>query len=152
MKGPEKRQLIRGGMSANAFGGHDRLDKLDLSGPSEVGGKLLDVASNVQPERLLWLSTIQDALNNYLEFGLGQNGTTEDEFWFAAEYLFNVRAADPESWKDAQLRASSRRCWLHRVGRRRHSYQRDPSRHSRRRGATWHHRPGRVHRPERICP
>ena len=30
----------RGGMSANAFGGHDRLDKLDLSGPSQVGGKL----------------------------------------------------------------------------------------------------------------
>lgn len=91
----------RGGMSANAFGGHDRLDKLDLSGPSPVGGKLLDVASNIQPERLLWLSTIQDAVNNYLEFGLGKNGTTVDEFWFAVEYLLNVRAAEPETWEDA---------------------------------------------------
>jgi hypothetical protein len=91
----------RGGMSAHAFGGHDRLDKLDLSGPSQVGGKLLDVASNIQPERLLWLSTIQDAVNNYLEYGLGKNGTTVDEFWFAVEYLLNVRAADPETWKDA---------------------------------------------------
>ena len=98
---PEKLHLIRGGMSANAFGGHDRLDKLDLSGPSLVGDELLDVASNIQPERLLWLSTIQDALNNYLEFGLGRNGTTVAEFWFAAEYLLNVRAADPETWKDA---------------------------------------------------
>jgi hypothetical protein len=88
-------------MSANAFGGHGRLDKLDLSGRSLVRGEILDVASNVQPERLLWLSTIQDALNNYLEFGLGRNGTTVGEFWFAAEYLLNVRAADPETWKDA---------------------------------------------------
>jgi len=91
----------RGGMSTNAFGNHNRLDKLDLSGPSRVSGEVLDVASNIQPERLLWLSTIQDALNNYLGYGLGRNGTTVDEFWFAAEYLLNVRAADPETWKDA---------------------------------------------------
>ena len=89
----------RGGMSANALGGHDRLDKLDLSGPSQVGGKLLDVASNFQPERLLWLSTIQDALNYYLEFGLGRNGTTIDEFWFVAEYLLNVGALIPKPEK-----------------------------------------------------
>ena len=96
-----KPHAIRGGMSANAFGGHDRLDKLNLSGPSQVGGKLLGVASNIEPERLLWLSTIQDAVNNYLEYGLGKNGTTVDEFWFAVEYLLNVRAAEPETWKDA---------------------------------------------------
>ena len=87
----------RCGMSANSFGGHDRLDKLDLSGPSQVGGKLLDLASNIQPERLLWLSMIQDTLNNYLECGLGRNGATIDEFWFVAEYLLNVGGADPET-------------------------------------------------------
>ena len=68
---PERLHLIRGGMSANAFGGHARLDKLDLSGPSLVGGELLDVASNIQPERLLWLSTIQDALEQLSGVRLG---------------------------------------------------------------------------------
>jgi hypothetical protein len=91
----------RGGMSANAFGGHVRIDKLDLFGPSLVGGELLDVASNIRPERLLWVSTIRDAVRSYLIFGLGRNGTSAEEFWFAAEYLLNVRAAKPETWKDA---------------------------------------------------
>jgi hypothetical protein len=37
----------RGGMSHNAFGGHDRLDKCDLQGPSLLGDLLVDVVSNV---------------------------------------------------------------------------------------------------------
>ena len=32
-----------GGMSHNAFGGHDRLDKCDLQGPSLLGDLLVDV-------------------------------------------------------------------------------------------------------------
>jgi hypothetical protein len=91
---PKRLHPIRGGMSPHAFAGHDRLDKLDLSGPSEVGGKLLDVTSNVQPERLLWLTSIQDAVQNYLPWGLGRNGTTGHEFWYATKYFFHVQATD----------------------------------------------------------
>jgi len=98
MKG--KPHASRVGMSANAFGGHARLDKLDLSGPSQVGGKLLNVASNIQPERLLWLTSIQDAVQNYLPWGLGSNGTDPEEFWYATQYLFHVRASKPETWQD----------------------------------------------------
>ncbi|MDR3749133.1 MAG: hypothetical protein P4M04_13455 [Acidobacteriota bacterium] len=91
----------RGGMSANAFAGHDRLDTLDLCGPSQVGGKLLDVTSNAQPERLIWLTSIQDAVQNYLPWGLGKNGTEGHEFWFAIRYLFHVQASKPKTWQDA---------------------------------------------------
>jgi hypothetical protein len=56
-------------MSANAFGGHNRIDKLDLSGPSLIGGVLRDVTSIIRPERLLWLSTLQTAWD-HLDFPL----------------------------------------------------------------------------------
>ena len=68
---PEKLHLIRGGMSHNAFGGHERLDKCYLRGPSLLGGLLVDVVSDVPGERILRVSSISDAVHNYLLFGLG---------------------------------------------------------------------------------
>jgi len=83
----------RGGMSANAFGGHTRLDKCDLMGPSLLGEIEYDVTSDVVPERTLWLTTIKDSCDNYLMWGLGRNGTSAPEFWYAAEFLFHTRAS-----------------------------------------------------------
>jgi len=91
----------RGGMCSNAFGGHHRLDKCDLMGPSLLGDVLVDVVSGASPERMIWLTSIKDAVQNYLPWGLGKNGTTDDEFWFACEYLFNVRASESETWANA---------------------------------------------------
>jgi len=88
-------------MSAHAFGDHNRLDTLDLSGPSRIGGVLLGVTSNVQPERLLWLTSIQDAVQNYLPWGLGSNGTEANEFWYATQFLFQVQASKTATWQDA---------------------------------------------------
>jgi hypothetical protein len=83
----------RGGMSANAFGGQTRLDKCDLMGPSLLGEIEYDVTSDVVPERTLWLTTIKDSCDNYLMWGLGRNGTSAPEFWYAAEFLFHTRAS-----------------------------------------------------------
>jgi len=88
-----------GGMTPGAFGGHGRLDKCVLTGPSMVGEHLYDVVSNAEGERTLWVQVILDAANNYLFFGLGRNGTTAEEFWYACEFLFRVRAAKPETWQ-----------------------------------------------------
>jgi hypothetical protein len=94
----------RGGMSKNAFGGHTRLDKLNLQGPSEIDGTLVDVAC-VSPERHLWCSVIADAVQQYLFYGLGKNGTKRDgtEFWSACKFLFHVRASKPETWMPAKV-------------------------------------------------
>jgi hypothetical protein len=43
---PEKLHLIRAGISYNAFGGHERLDKCNLQGPSLFGDLRLDLVSN----------------------------------------------------------------------------------------------------------
>ena len=76
----------RGGMAKNSFGGHTRLDKCNLQGPSMLGSQLFDVMSGVEPERVLWVQTILDSCNNYLFYGLGRNGTSAEEFWFACEF------------------------------------------------------------------
>ncbi len=90
-------------MSAHGFGGHHRLDKLNLAGPSLIGDDLVDVTSDVQPERTLWLASIQDAAHNYKFYGLGSNGTSRDEFWFAVEWFFRVRSDRPETWRAARV-------------------------------------------------
>jgi hypothetical protein len=92
----------RGGMDKNAFGGHERLDKCNLQGPSLLGGQILDVLSGLPGERTLWAQTILDSVNNYLFFGLGRNGTSAEEFWFSVEFIFNVRASKPETWQHAR--------------------------------------------------
>lgn len=89
-------------MSANAFGGHARLDKCNLQGPSLLGGVLLDVVSDTPGEVTLWCSVIKDAVDKYLFFGLRRNGPKREEFWSACEFLFNVRASKPETWQDAR--------------------------------------------------
>jgi hypothetical protein len=92
----------KAGMCANPFGGHERLDKCNLQGPSMLGGELVDILSDVPGERTLIAETFKDALNNYLFFGLGQNGTSAPEFWYGVEFLFRIRASRPETWKDAR--------------------------------------------------
>lgn len=91
-------------MCKNAFGGHHRLDKCNLQGPSLIGDVLVDVASNVPSERTLWVNVIEDACNHYKFFGLGNNGAEDVEFWYAVEFLFRVRASKPETWQDATRR------------------------------------------------
>ena len=81
-------------MSPRAFGGHHRLDKLDL---------VVDVTSDIQPERTLWLASIQDAAHIYKFYGLGANGTSRDEFWYATEWFFHVRSDRPETWQAARV-------------------------------------------------
>ena len=92
----------RGGMAKNPFGGHERMDKCNLQGPSMLGGQLVDVFSGVPGERTMLAESLKDACSNYLFFGLGQNGTSADEFWFSVEYLFRCRASRPETWQCAR--------------------------------------------------
>ena len=93
----------RGGMSRNAFGGHTRLDKCNLQGPSEIDGMLFDVASGISPERTIWCEVVKDAVHQFKFYGLGKNGTTADEFWSASKFLFHVRADKPETWMPAKV-------------------------------------------------
>jgi hypothetical protein len=93
----------KGGMSHRAFAGRPRLDKLSLSGPSEIGGINFDVCSDVQPERLLWLESFKDACFNYSAWGLGKNGTSKPEFLHAVSYFFYTRSYLPESWRQARF-------------------------------------------------
>ena len=48
----------RGGLTPGAFGGHERLDKCDLTGPSTLGEHVYDVVSNAEGERTLWVRVI----------------------------------------------------------------------------------------------
>lgn len=84
----------RGGMSINPFGSHQRLDKLDFS-------EMLQ--PNDPPEKAMLLASLTDAVNNYLFFGLGKNGTSALEFWFSVEYLFRVRASERATWEHARV-------------------------------------------------
>jgi hypothetical protein len=93
----------KGGMSANAFGGHSRLDKCNLQGSSKFDDDDYDVVSGTPGVRTLWVYMIKDAANDYLFFGLGRNGSNPDEFWSACEFLFNVRASKPQTWQDAKI-------------------------------------------------
>jgi hypothetical protein len=95
----------RGGMSRNAFGGHTRLDKCNLRGPSEIDGMLVDVASGISPERTIWCEVVADAVHQFKFYGLGKNGTKRDgsEFWSACKFLFHVRADKPETWMPAKV-------------------------------------------------
>lgn len=98
----------RGGMCHNPFGGRMRLDRLDFT--EMMGAK-------DEPEKILFLQTITDAIHNYLFFGLGKNGTTADEFAYACEYLFVVRAKDKSTWHGrrtvhAQVQRGGRRTVL----------------------------------------
>ena len=91
---------MKGGMSANAFGGHRRFDKCNLQRPSLVGGVLVDVASNVPGERTLWTKVIENACEDYSMFGLGKtcHETNECERWylhkFRATYTTNLQWAE----------------------------------------------------------
>ncbi len=101
-KSPSAPSASRGGMCANAFGGHERLDKCNLQAPSLLGDVLYDVVSGVPGERTLWGRVLADAINNYLFFGLGRNGTTPREFWYSCEFLFVCRSSVPETWLDGK--------------------------------------------------
>lgn len=90
-------------MAHNAFGGHRRLDKCDLQGPSLLDDILVDVTSDTEPERTLWTSVIADAVNQFIFWGLGRNGTSAQEFWHSVEYLFRVRSDRPETWSAARV-------------------------------------------------
>jgi hypothetical protein len=91
--------MSRGGMCRNPFGGRTRLDRLNLM-------ELLE--TNAPQEKILFLQTITDAIHNYLFFGLGRNGTTAQEFAYACEYLFRVRACAPETW-NMEVQAGKKR-------------------------------------------
>lgn len=82
-------------MSKNAFGGHTRLDRIDLNvfrRPNDSG------------EKIMALTVIKQAVNDYLMYGLAErNGTTPAEFWYSCEYLFRVRSTRPETWKHARV-------------------------------------------------
>lgn len=84
----------RGGMAKNPFGGRPRLDRLDLMECLE---------QNAPQEKVLFLQTITDAVHNYLFSFLGRNGTSPDEFAFACQYLFYVRADDPSTWSEESI-------------------------------------------------
>ena len=88
-------------MSRHAFGGHSRIDKCNLMGPSLIDDVLVDVVST-EPERVLWVSVVASALNDYLFYGLGTNGTSRDEFWFSCEFLFRTRSTEPQTWLGAK--------------------------------------------------
>lgn len=79
-------------MSKRAFGGRPRLDKLDL---------MSLLKPNDPAEKIIFLHTIVDALNNYLYFGLAaRNGTTAAEFWYDHEYFFRVRSYERATWEN----------------------------------------------------
>ena len=84
----------RGGMCARPFGGFDRLDRIDL---------FAFASGTDSPFKLLYLKVIQQALAEYLYFGLGRNGTTPAEFYFASRYFFAVRSRDPETWGHSRV-------------------------------------------------
>ena len=90
-------------MSANAFGGHTRLDKCNLQGSSKFDEVDYGVVSDTPGERTLWVYLIKDAVNDYLFFGLSHNGPTPEEFWSSCEFLFNIRASKRETWQDAKI-------------------------------------------------
>jgi hypothetical protein len=73
---------------------HERLDKIDF---------MEFLQANVPAERVMYLQTIVDAIHNYLFFGLGRNGTSAEEFAYACQYLFYIRAADPGTWANARI-------------------------------------------------
>lgn len=79
----------RGGMSANPFGGEDRIDRINL----------LDyLEPNAAPSKVLFLNVIQDAASNYLYTFLGKNGTSAEEFFYAYQYFFKVESKNRGSW------------------------------------------------------
>jgi hypothetical protein len=55
------------------------------------------------PYKLLYLKVISDAASDYLFFGLGNNGTVPDDFWYATEYFFSCRSFRPETWEHARF-------------------------------------------------
>jgi hypothetical protein len=93
----------KGGMSLCPFGSEQCLTKLDLQGSSIVGDKELGVISNIPPIRTMLVESFKDVLNNYLFYGLGNNGTCIEEFWSSVEFLFNVRSYLPETWKNSRV-------------------------------------------------
>lgn len=80
-------------MCRNPFGGYGRLDKVEVT--RLAGG-------SCEPMALVMRATILEAVGQYLFFGLGRNGTTPDEFVWAHEYLFAIRADQPETWRPAR--------------------------------------------------
>jgi hypothetical protein len=79
----------RGGMSANPFGGEERLDRLNL---------MEYLGSGAPAEKVLYARIIQDAASNYLYAFLGKNGTSAEEFFSAWLYFFKVSSVDRVSW------------------------------------------------------
>jgi hypothetical protein len=77
------------GMCRNAFGGHCRLDKLEVSALANGNGS---------GEELLFRAVIVEAVNSYLFFGLGRNGFVSDEFLWSADYFFSADSEQPETW------------------------------------------------------
>ena len=87
----------RGGMSKNAFGGRKRLDNRRF---------LEDLLELVEPSQELPFRHILDCANSFLFFGLGRNGTTEDEYYSSYLYFYKVRSNDPSTWQDVPEKGS----------------------------------------------
>lgn len=79
----------RGGMSANPFGGEERIDRINL---------LEFLEPNAPPEKVLYCCIIQDAASNYLYAFLGKNGTSAEEFFSAWQYFFKVESTKRVTW------------------------------------------------------
>jgi hypothetical protein len=74
----------------NPFGGKQSLSRLDLLDKIDT--------NQVCGEKLLFLSVIRDAVQQYLFFGLGKNGTTAEGFVESCNYFFKVRSNDQSTW------------------------------------------------------
>lgn len=84
-------KATKGGMCANPFGGESRTDRLgDDHFFSTRPGDGLGALSR---------STICDAVNCFLWFGLGRNGFLADEFLSAYSYFFEI-TEDPNTWPE----------------------------------------------------
>lgn len=83
----------RGGMSANPFGGEDRIDKIPFEAYLRPG---------IPPETVVFVKTIADAASNYLYFGLGKNGTTAEEFYYSYRYFFVVTSTNKGTYERAR--------------------------------------------------
>jgi hypothetical protein len=92
----------RGGSCRNPFGlsgGRERLDRLDLLDYAASTECLK--SSHLISENFLRLACIQDAVHQYLSFGLGNNHTTAEYFYDDWRYLFVCRSDDPRTWAPA---------------------------------------------------
>lgn len=63
---------------------------------------MIDVLSGIPGARTMITELFKGPIDNFLHFGLGKNGTTAEEFYYAVQFLFKVRSDKPETWADSR--------------------------------------------------